>query len=134
MEVVEAMNGRVGSEYKEDGCVSVVEKSMDTLNVVFHDCFKMVIAFIFSCIWMHCILYREWISSMDEDFESLQIQLESGVTTAKSALDKVMIQRALGEYAKLLFDRGLYQDAMKQYLRMRDYCSTPSELISMTLR
>ena len=76
----------------------------------------------------------EWIEQCDETYYSRQSDIEARLVSAKSALDQPTIATLEGEYGDLLFERGEHVDAMKHYMRMRDYSKSLDDFMSMTYR
>ena len=76
----------------------------------------------------------EWMEACDEAYYSRQSDIEARLVSAKSALDQPTIATLEGEYGDLLFERGGSVDAMKHYLRMREYSKSMDDFLSMTHR
>ena len=61
----------------------------------------------------------EWVEKSESRFFVLQEDLEHRLVTAKSALDQRQIAALEKEYGDLLCRKGLFQEGMKHYLRIR---------------
>eukprot|EP00889_Picochlorum_renovo_P005910 jgi/Picre1/32940/NNA_008268.t1 len=83
---------------------------------------------------MNTVRTPEWIEQCDETYYSRQSDIEARLVSAKSALDQPTIATIEGEYGDLLFERGEHVDAMKHYMRMRDYSKSLDDFMSMTYR
>jgi hypothetical protein len=65
---------------------------------------------------------------------SKKTDIESEIASAKSSLDRDAVKRGQEKYADLLFERGMLSDALKEYLKLRDYLKSASQLLQMTFR
>lgn len=74
----------------------------------------------------------EWIERCESAYFAKQIELESRMAAAKTALDSRGIAALEAEFGDLLLRKGLNQEAMKHYLRMREYSREMEDLLTMT--
>lgn len=79
--------------------------------------------------WLWC---REWLECCDSKFFSLQSEIETALVSAKTALDQKEIARLEGEIGDLLRRRGLSLEALKHYMRMREYSKDLDDILTMT--
>lgn len=76
---------------------------------------------------------RSWVESTDAHTESAQARLESELSSSRSSLVKESIRLAHAELAELQYGRGDLVGALKNYLRTRDYASTPRHMLGTCL-
>ena len=73
----------------------------------------------------------EWVEKSESRFFVLQEDLEQRLVTAKSALDQRQIAALEKEYGDLLCRKGLFQEGMKHYLRIREYSKNSDDVLGM---
>ena len=74
----------------------------------------------------------EWIERCESTYFAKQTDLETRMAAAKTSLDSRTIAALEAELGDLLLQKGLDQEAMKHYLRMREYSRDMDDLLTMT--
>ena len=82
---------------------------------------------------LHTYLSRAWADEVDARFTQRQEALEAELNISRSNLVKESIRRGYVALGDLLFSRGDTQEAFRQHLRSRDYCTTPQQTVQMCL-
>ena len=78
-------------------------------------------------------LDENWIQNMDLVIAQRLENLEYALTDAKSKMVKESIRSALSELAHFYYCIGNLNEAMKWFLRCKEYCSTPRHFCDLTL-
>ena len=79
-------------------------------------------------------LDNNWIE-MTEKREMMRLErLESELMSAKTTMIKESIRIAYNDIGDLYYERGNLTEALKSYLRTRDYCSLPKHYSEMCVR
>lgn len=73
-----------------------------------------------------------WIERCESTYVAKHADLESRMAAAKTSLDSRGIAALEAEFGDLLLQKGLIQEAMKRYLRMREYSRDMDDLLTMT--
>ena len=76
----------------------------------------------------------DWIERCESTYFAKQSDVETRMTAAKTALDSKGIAALEAEFGDLLVEKGLGTEAMKHYLRMREYSREMDDLLTMTHR
>ena len=76
----------------------------------------------------------DWIERCESTYFAKQSDVETRMTAAKTALDSKGIASLEAEFGDLLVEKGLGSEAMKHYLRMREYSREMDDLLTMTHR
>mmetsp|Transcript_23453 Transcript_23453/g.22600 ORF Transcript_23453/g.22600 Transcript_23453/m.22600 type:complete len:541 (+) Transcript_23453:7-1629(+) len=77
---------------------------------------------------------REWVESIEKK-ETMKLErLESELMTAKTTIVKESIRISYNDIGDLHYERGNLSEAMKSYLRTRDYCTIPKHNSEMCVR
>lgn len=74
-----------------------------------------------------------WVDDIDRRFIQKQETLDSELTVARSTLVKESIREGHARFGDLLYSRGEIVEAFRQYLRTRDYCTTPQQTVEMCI-
>jgi COP9 signalosome complex subunit 1 len=79
-------------------------------------------------------LDRDWVESTEKR-ETMKLErLESELMTAKTTIVKESIRLSYNDIGDLHYERGNLSEAMKSYLRTRDYCTVPKHNAEMCVR
>ncbi|KAL9652431.1 hypothetical protein ABK040_000004 [Willaertia magna] len=76
---------------------------------------------------------NDWISKVDDAAQTQQQRLETELNAHKTNLIKESIRMGHNELGDFHYDRGNLQEALKAYLRTRDYCTSSKHVIEMCL-
>lgn len=79
------------------------------------------------------VLDNNWIDSTNAKSMVKLEKLESELTTAKNSMIKESIRTALNQLAEFHTRRGNLQEALKGYIRTRDYCTTARHNVDMCM-
>ena len=74
----------------------------------------------------------EWIERCESTYFAKQTDIESRLGLAKTALKSREIAALEAEYGDLFLQKGMIQEAMKHYLRIREYSREMDDLLMMT--
>jgi len=75
----------------------------------------------------------EWETAAEAQAQQHQQKLEADLATSKSNMVKESVRMAHRDLGDFFYKIGDLQNAFKSYVRMRDYCSTPEQIIAMCL-
>lgn len=77
---------------------------------------------------------REWVETV-ENRESIKLErLEAELMAAKTTMVKESIRLSFNDIGDLHYERGNLSEAMKSYLRTRDYCTIPKHNLDLCAR
>jgi COP9 signalosome complex subunit 1 len=80
------------------------------------------------------ILDAAWVEENERKNQRLENTLESQLHTTKSEKGKENIRIAHLNYGDFMYSQGNLEEAVKQYNRMRDCCTTVEQMAEMYLR
>lgn len=110
-EVIEKIGGRLGAAYKLDMCLSSFPK------ILLSD-------------W---VVFRKWIEQVENNNRLKQDELNSQLHAFMANLAKEGMRIVYNDLAAFYYDTGRFQDALKEYQRTKDYCSTPKHSAGLYL-
>ena len=74
-----------------------------------------------------------WIANATQEIQRTQIILETEFGSAKTKVKKNETREALRKLGEFYCNRGDLQQSIKHYMKMRDYSSSPQEILDMCL-
>lgn len=76
---------------------------------------------------------EEWAAAATQKVASRQAKLEADLAESKAGMIKESIRMAHKDIADFFYAIGDLQSAFRSYVRMRDHCSTPNQILAMCL-
>ena len=77
---------------------------------------------------------KNWIDATEKKETTKLERLEAELMAAKTTMVKESIRLSYNDIGDLHYDRGNLNEAMKSYLRARDYCTLPKHTFDMCVR
>ncbi|GMH42853.1 hypothetical protein BSKO_10772 [Bryopsis sp. KO-2023] len=74
-----------------------------------------------------------WVERVDARAAARQEELEQHLHGFKTNLIKESIRMGYNDLGNFFYERGMLQESFKNYLKTRDYCTTPTHVIHMCL-